>query len=146
GPECGGKGRRCLLRKGIRRPASPCRRLLKRMGNARPRLKLMPEKLLLIRKYLNVSQTVMAQLLELPKIGRVSEYENGVREPNLMVTLRYSRLGKVSMASVVDDEVNVNEFREQLGKFELAVIKLESLAKHRNTQRPKSVTLISGCR
>jgi DNA-binding transcriptional regulator YiaG len=64
------------------------------MGNARPRLKLMPEKLLLIREYLNVSKPVMAQLLELSKTGRVSEYENGVREPNLMVTLAYSRLGK----------------------------------------------------
>lgn len=90
------------------------------MGNARPRLKLMPEKLLLIREYLNVNEPVMARLLGLSKTGHVSDYENGVREPNLMVTLGYSRLGKVSMASVVDDEVNVNEFREQLGNFELA--------------------------
>ncbi len=57
------------------------------MGDARPRLKLMPEKLLLIRQYLNVSQLVMAQLFELPKTGRVSEYENGVWEPSLMITL-----------------------------------------------------------
>src|SRR5215204_4395889 len=42
------------------------------MGNCRPQLKLMPEKLLLIREHLNVSQPVMAQLLELPKTGRVS--------------------------------------------------------------------------
>jgi DNA-binding XRE family transcriptional regulator len=90
-------GRHCLLREGIRRPASYpyCGgRSNNSMGNARPRLKLMPEKLLLIREYLNVSKPVMAQLLELSKTGRVSEYENGVREPNLMVTLAYSRLGK----------------------------------------------------
>jgi len=62
-----------------------------------------------------------------------------------MVTLRYGRLGKVSMASVVDDEVNLNEFRDQLGKFELAVIKLDGLTKQRNTQATKPVTLISGC-
>src|SRR5215510_953740 len=116
------------------------------MGNARPRLKLMPEKLLLIREYLNVSQPDMAQLLELPATSRVSEYENGVREPNLMVTLKYSRLGKVSMASVVDDEINLNEFREQLGKFELAITKQHGQHKQRNTQRSKPLTLISGCR
>ena len=73
----------------------------------------MPEKLLVIRQYLNVSQRVMAQLLELPKAGRVSRYENGVREPSLMITLAYSRLGKISMASVVDDDVSINEFREE---------------------------------
>jgi transcriptional regulator with XRE-family HTH domain len=114
------------------------------MGNARPRLKLMPEKLCLIREYLNASQPVMAQLLELPSPSRVSEYENGIREPNLMVTLRYGRLGKVSMASVVDDDVSINEFREQLGKFQLASNKQDAQAKQGNTQRNKPVTLISG--
>lgn len=114
------------------------------MGNCRPRLKLMPEKLLLIREYLNVSQPVMAQLLELRQTSRVSEYENGKREPNLMVTLRYGRLAKVSMASVVDDEVSINEFREQLGKFELANNKPDEQAKQGNAQRNKPVTLISG--
>ena len=47
-----------------------------------------------------------------------------------MITLAYSRLGKLSMPSVVDDDVSINEFREQLGKFELAI--------------NKPVTLISG--
>ena len=88
----------------------------------------------------------MAQLLELPKRGRVSEYENGVRDPNLMVTRAYSRLGKISMASVVDDEVNLDEFREQLGKFDLANTPQDGQAEQRNTQHNKPVTLISGCR
>jgi len=96
------------------------------MGIARPRLKLMPEKLFLIREYLNVSQPVMAQLLELPKTGLVAEFENGVREPSLMVTLAYSRLGRVSMASVVDDDVSINEFRGQLGTFEISITKQDS--------------------
>jgi hypothetical protein len=68
--------------------------------------------------------------LNYQKIDRVSEYENGVREPNLMVTLSFSRLGRVSMASVVDDEVNLNEFRKQLGKFELALTKPKQPADH----------------
>ena len=63
-----------------------------------------------------------------------------------MVTLRYSRSGKVSMASVVDDEGNVKEFREQLGKFELVIAKQDGRVKQRNTQQNKAVTLISGCR
>ena len=93
------------------------------MVNARHRVKLLPEKLFLIREYLSVSQPAMAQLLDLQKTGcRVSKYENGVREPDLMVTLAYCRLGRVSMASVVDDEISVNEFREQLGKNELAIL------------------------
>ncbi|HSE15687.1 MAG TPA: hypothetical protein VLB46_01460 [Pyrinomonadaceae bacterium] len=79
----------------------------------------MPEKLRLIREHLQASQPDMQVMLKLPKSCRISEYENGVREPTLIVTLASSRLGKVSMASVVDDEVNLNEFRKQLGKFEL---------------------------
>ena len=116
------------------------------MGKARPRLKRMPQKLLLIREHLNVSQPVMAQLLELPKKGHVSEYENGVRVPNLMVTLAYSRLGKVSMESVVDDEVNVNEFCEQLGKAELSITTQDSQRKCRNKRRNKATPLIRGGR
>ena len=49
--------------------------------------------------------------------------ENGARRPSLLVGLAYSRLGKVSMESVVDDDVGVDEFREQLGKFELGIAK-----------------------
>ena len=79
----------------------------------------MPEKLLLIREHLNVSQPVMAQLLELPKTGRVSEYENGVREPSLMITLAYSRLGKLSMPSVVDDDVSITNFGNSLANLSL---------------------------
>ena len=48
-----------------------------------------------------------------------------------MVTLRYGHLGKVSMASVVGDDVSINQFREQLGKFELASNKQDAQAKQR---------------
>jgi hypothetical protein len=89
------------------------------MGVARPRLKLMAEKLRLIREHLQATEPDMQAMLKLPKSCRISEYENGVSEPSLIVTLAYSRLGKVSMASVVDDDVSVKEFRGQLGTFEL---------------------------
>ena len=81
------------------------------MGVARPRLKLMPEKLRLIREHLQASESDMQAMLKLPKTCRIAEYENGVSEPSLIVTLAYSRLWKVSMASVVDDDVSVKEFR-----------------------------------
>ncbi|HJT67211.1 MAG TPA: hypothetical protein VJ749_12195 [Pyrinomonadaceae bacterium] len=81
----------------------------------------MPEKLRLIREHLQASEPDMHAMLKLPKSCRISEYENGVSEPSLIVTLAYSRLGKVSMASVVDDDVSVKEFRGQLGTFELGI-------------------------
>ena len=70
------------------------------MGSARPRPRLLPEKLVLIREHLNATQTAMQELLNLPQTSPVSEYENDVRVPDLMVTLAYSRLGKVSMESI----------------------------------------------
>ena len=88
----------------------------------------------------------MQAMLELPKACRVSEYESGVREPNLMVTLRYSRLGKVSMASVVDDDVSIKEFHGQLGTFQLGSAKEAGHAEQGKTQPNKPVILISGTR
>lgn len=80
----------------------------------------------------------MQQMLNLPKAGRVSQYENGVREPSLMVTLAYGYLGKVSMASIVDDDVSIKEFRKQLGKFVHGRL--------RSSQRKKQMSLIVGSR
>jgi hypothetical protein len=108
------------------------------MGHHRLRPKLMPEKLLLIRQHLNASQVAMQQMLNLPKAGRVSQYENGVREPSLMVTLAYGYLGKVSMASIVDDDVSIKEFRKQLGKFVHGRL--------RSAQRKKQMSLTLGRR
>jgi hypothetical protein len=38
---------------------------------------------------------------------RVSEYESGRRDPNLMVLLRYARLANVSVESLIDDELEL---------------------------------------
>jgi hypothetical protein len=43
-----------------------------------------------------------------------------------------------------DDDVNANEFRKQLGQFELALTKQDGQASQRRTQRKKPVILISG--
>jgi len=99
------------------------------MGTAaRLRPKLLPEKLREIRIFLNVSQQEMARMLvsEIAsqdrkyslQAARVSEYERGTREPALIVVLAYSLIGKVEMFSVADDNVNVENFRRQLGTFQ----------------------------
>jgi len=69
-------------------------------------------KLLAIRKRLGLSQCELANLLEFPiKNGsaRVSEYENGVREPGLSLLLRYARLVGVSVDVLIDDDLNLPE-------------------------------------
>ena len=97
------------------------------MGNPRPRPKLLPDKLLAIREFLNVGQVDMASKLQFEirshsrrqyqiQPSRVSEYENAKREPSLFVLIAYVRLGKVHMESVIDDGVNLNKFRKRLGK------------------------------
>ena len=126
------------------------------MGHVRRGPKLLPQKLLKLREYLNVGQPEMAQMLETQiesqdkkyrvHPGRVSEYETGKREPVLLVGLAYSYLGRVSMISLADDDVSVDEFRRQLGTFEL-VDRIGSNGKEsRKLQpvKPKPVTLISG--
>ena len=55
-----------------------------------------------------------------------------------MVTLAYGYLGKVSMASIADDDVSIKEFRKQLGKFVHGRL--------RSSQRKKQMTLTLGRR
>jgi transcriptional regulator with XRE-family HTH domain len=66
-----------------------------------------------IRGALNLTQEEMAELLRQVKPsvrpGHVSELERGLREPTLLVLLRYARLAGVSMESLVDDKLDVPE-------------------------------------
>ena len=65
-------------------------------------------KLLAIRKRLEMSQTQMARALELKvHYSAVSNYELGTREPDLLVVLRYARLARVPMETLVDDKLNL---------------------------------------
>ena len=66
------------------------------------------EKLLAIRKRLDMSQTQMARALELTvHYSAVSNFELGTREPDMIVVLRYARLAGVSMETIVDDQLNL---------------------------------------
>jgi len=40
-------------------------------------------------------------------VARISEYEHGTREPNLMVLLAYSRLAKIPLEQIVDDKIDL---------------------------------------
>lgn len=97
------------------------------MGRARNRPKLLPNKLRAIREFLNVRTVDMASKLQADMLshsrkqyqikgGRISEWENGRREPDLLVLLSYSRLAQVKMDSMIDDALSVEAFRERLGK------------------------------
>jgi len=64
------------------------------------------EKLLQIRVGLGLSQTQMLERLGLAEsmhYGRISEYEQDKREPNLITLLAYARAASVHLEDIVDD-------------------------------------------
>ena len=73
----------------------------------RQRPKHLAKKLLAIRKKLGLSQSQLAERLELTGTARISEYEHDKREPDLLVLLRYARLAGVRMATIVDDKLKL---------------------------------------
>ena len=79
------------------------------MGRSRRRTpKRLPRKLLAIRKALGLSQTEMAKALGLDiAYTSISGYERGEREPDLIVLLKYARLAKMPMETLVDDKLRL---------------------------------------
>jgi transcriptional regulator with XRE-family HTH domain len=74
----------------------------------RRRPKRLARKLLAIRKSLGMSQTDLAKALDLDiAYTSVSGFERGAREPDLIVLLKYARLAKVPMETLVDDKLNL---------------------------------------
>jgi transcriptional regulator with XRE-family HTH domain len=80
------------------------------MGNARLKPDRLAEKLREIRVALGLSQTEMLRHLgfdESMKYARISEYEQGHREPNLMTLLAYARTAGVYVEDIIDDELDL---------------------------------------
>jgi transcriptional regulator with XRE-family HTH domain len=81
------------------------------MGYARPQPRYLGSKLRKIRKQLNITQQAMAALVRHKKSpvypGHISEFEAGRREPSLLVLLQYARVAKVSVESLIDDEIDL---------------------------------------
>ena len=67
--------------------------------------KQLARKLLAIRSGLGMSQTEMANALDL-KVAytAISAYERGTREPDLITLLRYARLARVTVDTLIDDK------------------------------------------
>ena len=80
------------------------------MGNPRPKPLRLAEKLLEIRKGLGLSQTQMLTRMGLEETmhyGRISEYEQGKREPTLMTLLEYAHAASVHLEDIVDDDLDL---------------------------------------
>jgi transcriptional regulator with XRE-family HTH domain len=78
---------------------------------ARPRPRHLAAKLLAIRQRLEFSQSEMVRLLKFQMTtARISEYELGVREPNLLVLLAYARAGDVPVERLIDDHLDLYDY------------------------------------
>jgi transcriptional regulator with XRE-family HTH domain len=92
---------------------------------ARPKPERLAEKLRQIRLALGLTQMDMPERLkaeDVIKSARISEYEQGLREPSLMILLSYARLAGVHMEALVDDELDLPD-------------KLPGAARHENIKR-----------
>jgi transcriptional regulator with XRE-family HTH domain len=77
---------------------------------ARERPERLGEKLTQIRDALGLSQNEMLSRVGLAeKLNRddISKYERGVREPSVIVLLRYARAAGVCMDVLVDDDLDL---------------------------------------
>ncbi len=87
------------------------------MGRAtRPRPERLAEKLVEIRRRLELSQNELINRLEFADLhlvqGTISTYELGKREPSLPLLLRYARIAGVSLESIIDDEMELQSITE----------------------------------
>ena len=75
----------------------------------------LPAKLRAARKHLGFSQSELAAQLRIaPHYGRISEYERGSRTPSVLTLLDYSNLAKITINDLVDDEIDLTQFRDAL--------------------------------
>jgi len=97
------------------------------MRDRRGTQELLPEKLLAIRDFLAFGEVEMVKSLESDitsqtgrpcniKPNKISEYENGRLEPNLLVLVAYARVGRVHLEFIADDRFTMERFRAELEK------------------------------
>jgi transcriptional regulator with XRE-family HTH domain len=69
------------------------------------------EKLLQIRRGLGLTQQQMMELLNYCQsplvVGHISQFEQDKREPPLPLLLRYARVARVNLETLVDDELDL---------------------------------------
>lgn len=80
------------------------------MGGANLKPKRLGAKLLQIRNWLGLSQTEMLKRLGYENdiwYTQISAYENGQREPPLVILLAYARAAKILTDVLIDDEMEL---------------------------------------
>lgn len=79
------------------------------MGNPRPKPERLGEKLRQIREAFGISQQHLPARLGLMGMhpGRISEYENNLREPTAMTMLAYADLAGVHVEDIINDKVDL---------------------------------------
>ena len=82
------------------------------MGTARrPQPKYLPAKLLKVRESLGLTQEQMAARLQHlkppPQPGQISRFEQGKREPSLLILLEYARMAGITIDTLADDEAEL---------------------------------------
>jgi len=83
------------------------------MGSSRPKPKRLATKLTQIRKTLGLTQQQMVEALKRRQSnatvypGNISRFEQGIREPPLLVLLAYAKVAKVTIDALVDDKVEL---------------------------------------
>ena len=76
--------------------------------HARARPKRLAEKLRAIRKQFDLSQSQLVRKLDIDKsVARISEWESGVREPDLLMLLAYARAARVCTCVLIDDKAEL---------------------------------------
>ena len=79
---------------------------------ARMKPRHLAAKLREIRQHLGLSQSQIAKRLGFKtSYARVSEYESGAREPNLLTLLAYSQLVNVHLEEIVNDDIELSVFQ-----------------------------------
>ena len=85
------------------------------MGSSRPQPKGLATKLRQIRTSLGLTQQEMVKRLKSQGIhltlypGNISRFEQGLREPPLLVLLAYSRSARITIDVLVDDDLELSE-------------------------------------
>jgi len=83
------------------------------MGSSRPRPRRLASKLRLVRIKLGLTQQQISERLTTKRSpvypGHVSEFEQGKREPSLIVLLRYARVANATADELIDDELDLVE-------------------------------------
>lgn len=84
------------------------------MGSSRPQPKGLAAKLRQIRTSLGLTQQEMVKRLKSQRVhltlypGNISRFEQGLREPPLLVLLAYARVARVTMDVLVDDDLDLS--------------------------------------